>query len=98
MSPETQFKNGDTLQKLKIYSIYDKKALAYTNPFYYHQKGQAIRALEDAVNDPQNPLSKHPEDFTLYELGEWDDTTGAIKAHQNPVHVEECLNVINKNK
>lgn len=84
-------------RNLRIYSIYDKKAVAYTNPFYYHQKGQAIRGFEDAVNDLQSPLNKHPEDFQLFQIGEWNDTTGVITPLQNPVHVEDALNCV-KNK
>lgn len=84
-------------QKMQIFSVYDKKAVAYNAPFYFHQKGQAIRAFEDAVNDPQSPFFKHPEDFALFLIGEWDDTTGLIKSLPNPVPVEEALVVRTKN-
>lgn len=82
------------MQKLQIFSIYDKKAVAYQNPFFYHQKGQALRAFEDAVNDPQIAFNKHPEDFSLFHIGEWDDSTGTIKSLPNPVPIEEALNLI----
>lgn len=81
------------MQKLQIFSVYDKKAVAYGNPFYYHQKGQAIRGFEDAVNEPTSPFGKHPEDFALFHIGEWDDTTGVITPLKNPVPIEEALNV-----
>lgn len=81
---------------MQIFSIYDKKAQAYANPFYYHQKGQAIRAFEDAVNDVQSPFFKHPEDFCLFLVGEWDDCTGTIKPLANPQPIEEALSVKNK--
>lgn len=65
--------------ELKIYSIYDKAAKAFTQPFFMHNKGLAIRAFSDNVNSTQeNNISKHPEQFLLYEMGEWDDTTGRI--------------------
>lgn len=82
------------MQKLKIYAVYDKKSVAYNNPFYFPQKGQAIRGFEDAVNDPNSMLNKHPEDFALFEIGEWNDTTGVITPLPNPIPVEEALNVI----
>lgn len=81
---------------MQIFSIYDKKAQAYMSPFYYHQKGQALRAFEDAVNDPQTPFTKHPEDFQLFHIGEWNDSTGKITPLSNPVPIEEALNVIKK--
>lgn len=87
-------KRRKKVQKLQIFAVYDKKALAYNNPFYYHQKGQALRGFEDAINDTQSPFSKHPEDFSLFHLGEFNDTTGVITPLPNPVHVEEALNVL----
>lgn len=81
-------------QKLLIFAVYDKKSLAYANPFYYHQKGQALRGFDDAVNDPQSPLQKHPEDFQLFQIGEWNDTTGVITPLPNPVHIEDALNCV----
>lgn len=84
------------MQKIKVFSVWDKKALAYMNPFYYLQTGQAIRGFSDAVNDPQSPFFKHPEDFTLFQVGEWDDRDGRLGALEQPILVEEALNVKNK--
>lgn len=84
------------MQKLKIYSVYDKKALAYNQPFFYHQNGQAIRAFSDAVNDSQSPFFKHPADFCLFYIGEWDDQKGIIIPTQNPQPLEEALSVKTK--
>lgn len=80
------------MQKMNIYSIFDKKAVSYMAPFYFPQKGQAIRALEDSVNDSQSMLNKHPEDYSLFELGTFDDTNGIIIA-KNPIYVEEAINL-----
>lgn len=81
-------------RSVRIFSVYDKKAAAYAHLSFYHQKGQAIRAFEDAVNDPQSPFNKHPEDFSLFHLGEWNDITGVITPLLNPVFVEEALNCV----
>lgn len=64
--------------KMKIYSIYDTKAEAYMQPWYARTKGEALRSFEQAVNDPQSQLSKHPSDFTLFELGEFDEQMGIL--------------------
>lgn len=84
------------MQKIQIFSVYDKKAVAYNLPVFYHQKGQAIRAFQDAVTDPQSPFNKHPEDFSIFHVGEWNDTTGVITPLPNPVPLEEALNLINQ--
>lgn len=47
-------------------------------PWYARTKGEALRSFEQAVNDPTTQLSKHPSDFTLFELGEFDEHMGII--------------------
>jgi hypothetical protein len=38
-----------------------------------------MRHFGDAVNDQSTMFNKHPEDYALYELGEYDDDTGQFK-------------------
>jgi len=59
---------------LKVYVIYDSKAEAYLPPFMMKNKGDCIRAISSHVNDPQHNFCKYAEDFTLFELGSWDDS------------------------
>jgi len=80
------------MQKINIFAVFDKKAVSYLQPFYFTQKGQAIRSFEDAVNDPQTSFNKHPEDYSLFKLGEFDDQSGIIKS-TNPEFIEEALNL-----
>ena len=57
----------------KIYTVYDHKAECYMKPFYMRSRGEALRSFADTVNTPDHPFNKYPEDFTLFECGEWDD-------------------------
>ena len=59
--------------KQKIFTIYDSKAKAYITPFFLHQEGMAIRIFTDCVNDPKHQFGKHPEDYILFHIGEWED-------------------------
>lgn len=63
-----------------MYAVRDAKALAFMQPFFSVQSGSAIRAFDDAVNDGKSPFFFHPEDYILYELGEFDDQSGALTA------------------
>lgn len=65
--------------KHNIYSIYDTKAECYTLPFYYQHDGQALRIFSDWVNDDSNPFSKHPEDYTLFKIGIYDETNATLE-------------------
>jgi hypothetical protein len=65
--------------KLFIYSLFDQAAKAYTRPFFLQNDGIAIRAFQDQVNAKEpNNVSEHPEQFTLFCIGEFDDSNGDI--------------------
>jgi len=62
----------------KIYSVFDSKAESYTPPFVDNAEGRALRTFADCCNDQGHQFGKHPEDYTLFCLGEFNDDTGAI--------------------
>lgn len=63
---------------LKIFAIYDQKAKVFIPPFYAHNEGTALRQFSNAINSPDSDMSKYPEDFTLFLIGEFDDNKGEI--------------------
>jgi len=66
----------------KIFSVYDEKAEAYLQPFYFETNGMAIRAISDCLLDPEHNFTRHASDFTLFILGEFDDRDGSIKSYK----------------
>lgn len=62
----------------KVFGVRDGKAVAFLQPFFSSANGSAIRAFSDAVNDGKSPISTHPEDYVLYELGSFDDNSGEL--------------------
>lgn len=84
------------MQNFKIYAVYDKKAQAYRYPHFLKQHGEAIRALEDSVNETQNSqnqIARHPADFALCHLGDFDDSTGKIIGLNAPVIIQEAISL-----
>lgn len=69
--------------KLKIYAVKDRQTDQYATPMFLIQNGQAIRSFTDEVNrkDENNPLYRHPDDFDLYELGDYDTNTAQFNTH-----------------
>ena len=63
----------------KLFAIHDQKARAYLAPFTFSKEGQALRLFTDSIQNPEHQFSRHPEDYTLFLLGEFDDETGKIK-------------------
>lgn len=66
-----------------IFTIQDSEAAAFLPPFFLHTAAMARRAFGDSVNDKGHAFSKHPDHYTLFEIGEFDDNTGLIKAYDS---------------
>lgn len=66
----------------QLISVYDAKAEAFGKPVAVNSTGVAIRSFGEAVNDTTTEYSKFPEDFTLFSIGEYNDSTGKISSHR----------------
>lgn len=71
----------------RLYSVFDDKSATFTDPFVAITKGVAARWFLDSCEDERIPMSKHPEDYTLFDLGEWDEEKGVVHAWPSPVPV-----------
>lgn len=78
----------------RAYSIYDRKAFAYHLPFYAVTDAVAVRTLSDVVADPQAIFSRHPNDYVLYFVGEFNDGNGAFVPASPLVHVIDASTLV----
>ncbi|QXP44270.1 MAG: nonstructural protein [Arizlama microvirus] len=81
---------------LKVFSILDAKAKVYSNPFFMPQIGQALRGFGDLVNGEKSDVSKHPEDYSLYQVGEYDDEAGMFLDFSKPVYLAKAVDFLTK--
>lgn len=65
---------------LKVFSVYDTKAMCYGVPFFMGSVGAAVRAFGDLASDKQSSVAKHPSDYILYQIGEFEDSKGGLVA------------------
>lgn len=79
---------------LKVYSVYDSKVGAYLPPIYFRSKGEAIRSFSTAAQDAKHDFGKYGEDYTLFELGEWDDNNGKFNSHLTPIPVGKAIEFV----
>jgi len=65
---------------LFVVCVKDRAADVVNRPFFVPHRNVAIRDFTDEVNRVagDNQLNKHPDDFDLYLLGEFDDSRGAF--------------------
>lgn len=68
---------------LKIVAVRDQKTEAFGRPVFVQTEGIAIRSFDDEVNNSEanNIMNQHPEDFSLYCLGEFNEFDGSFETH-----------------
>jgi hypothetical protein len=72
------------------YAVYDRKAEIFSQPFLEIKDGTAIRAIQDIViNNKDHAFAKHPSDFSLHRLGEFDEISGVISGQDKPNKIIE---------
>lgn len=61
----------------KLYAIKDHKAQFFLQPAAFRNDGEAKRLFVELMLGDNN-ISKYPEDYSSYCVGEYDETTGVI--------------------
>lgn len=82
--------------KKVMFSIRDIKANAYCNPFFMSARGEAVRAFADLVEDVKTGVNKHPEDYELFEIGEFDDCSGLLVPLNAPIFMHSAIEFVRK--
>lgn len=82
--------------KLLAFSVYDEKAGVFGVPFCMAHRGLAIRAFSDLVADVNTTVHKHPSDFKLYTIGEFDDNSGALISLSQPEFLQNASDFVQK--
>lgn len=70
---------------LEIFAVYDAAAGAFMEPFALQTTEIALRAFREAVNTDGHQFCKFPADYTLFRVGFYDMTTGALRPESTPV-------------
>lgn len=70
--------------KVRMFAIRDTKTEIFHPPFYAHNEGHALRLVTDMAANPQSTLHSHPSDFSICEVGSFDDQTGVVEGMTTP--------------
>lgn len=82
--------------KLKIFAVYDIAVGAYMQPFFLQSRGQALRAWLDTCSDPKTNMWAHPADYTLFEIGEYDESEGILTSYSVKTSLGSALEMRSK--
>lgn len=78
-----------------IFCIKDRAIDSYGDPFAQPSAQHAVRWFRDLVNDQTTPFAKHPDDYDLYTIAEYDDLKGHVHAIDHPTLVARAKDLIN---
>lgn len=78
-----------------VVSVKDRAADVFNRPFFVPHRNVAVRDFTDEVNRSaaDNPLNKHPDDFDLYLIAQFNDVTGEF-SFDPPVVLVRAKDVI----
>lgn len=79
---------------LNAYSIYDRKALIYSPPFFSATDGTAMRSFAQAANDLNTNIGRFPADFVLYRVGQFNDAKGIMLPESPLTHVADATALV----
>jgi len=78
---------------MKMFTIFDTKADIYSQPFYALTDHAAVRTFADAINTSDSPYNKHPEDYSLFSIADFDDRTGMVTTYPSQ-HLGHAANLV----
>lgn len=63
---------------IRAFAFLDMKVGAYSQPFWCHHPAQAARIAAELAGDPATTPGRYPSDFSLCQVGAFDDNTGSM--------------------
>ena len=63
---------------VNLYAVYDRASGVYDGPFPGKSDGHIVRGFSDQVKNKDSEIGKHPDDYTLFKVGTWNDGTGEV--------------------
>lgn len=67
---------------LLAFALYDTKVGSYGTPFFFNHPAEAMRACVDLGQDRSTIVARHPEDYALHQVGQFDTDTGLFTPQQ----------------
>ncbi len=68
-----------------VFAVYDSKSEMFNQPMFFKAKGEALRAFTDEANREDSAIFKHPGDYTLFLIGDYNVDTGLLTPMPTPV-------------
>lgn len=78
----------------KVYAIYDSGVSTWMKPIFAKNNGEILRSFMEACNDVNTQFSKYPSDYTLFELGTFDDDKCLFDLFVSPSRLAVAIEMV----
>lgn len=80
----------------RVFCVYDAQAEVFFPPYVAVTRGVAIRQFADMANKEGHQFNVHPDDYILYEVGSFDDSTGQVSMDSSNIRLGSARDFFNK--
>lgn len=78
-----------------LFSLYNTKTDVFGSIFEASERETAKRMFMELLNSPQpNQITQYIDEYILYEMGDFDKTTGSILVNPAPVNVVNGIQIV----
>lgn len=70
-----------------VFSVLDVKVGCFSQPVFFKTEALAVRSFTAAVREGNSDLSRFSEDYSLFELGSFDEEKGVFMNNRAPRQV-----------
>lgn len=74
----------------KTFAIYDSKAGIYLHVMNFRRTEEAIRSFSVSCSNSDTDFYKYAEDYSLFEIGTFDDEKGLHSPYSSPLHIRNA--------
>lgn len=79
--------------KLNAYTIHDSAPQVYNRPLFAQSDAEAMRTFDDECVRDGSPIAAHPEHYSMWRIGTFDQTTGNLH-EENPTCLAKAIDRI----
>jgi len=72
---------------LFVACVRDAKTDVYSQPMFFVTRGVAIRSFSEECESTTSALNKHPQDYAMFQIGTYDDNSGALVSLPQPQQI-----------
>ncbi len=80
---------------MQVFTVQDLASETFLKPFTMKTDRDAKDGFAHVINEPETPYNKHPEDYILMSIGDFDERTGVLQVHDKKV-IARAINLVSK--